>query len=58
MMKVKISGQTGTGTNNRIGIKTGTPSYDFDVTGSLRTTTTSYLATASGAVGISTFNTT
>lgn len=43
-----------TGTNNRVGIKTGTPSYDLDVTGGLRSTTSSYLATSSGSVGIGT----
>jgi len=33
-----------TGTNNRVGIKTGTPSYDLDVSGTFAVSSTSYLA--------------
>ena len=40
-----------TGTNNRVGIKTGTPAYDLDVTGTFGVSSTSYLA---GNVGIGT----
>ena len=40
-----------TGTNNRVGIKTGTPSYDLDVTGTFGVSSTSYFA---GNVGIGT----
>ena len=43
-----------TGTNNRVGIKTGTPAYDLDVSGTLRNTTSAYFATTSGSVGIGT----
>jgi hypothetical protein len=43
-----------TGTNNRVGIKTGTPAYDLDVSGTLRNTTSAYFATTSGNVGIGT----
>lgn len=37
-----------------VGINNVSPSYELDVTGSLRSTTTSYLATTSGNVGIGT----
>jgi hypothetical protein len=43
-----------TGTNNRIGIKTGTPSYDLDVSGTFRVSTSAYFSTSSGSVGIGT----
>ena len=43
-----------TGTNNRVGIKTGTPSYDLDVSGTARISTSAYFATSSGSVGIGT----
>lgn len=36
----------------QVGINNSSPTYDFDVTGGLRSTTASYLATASGNVGI------
>jgi hypothetical protein len=39
-----------TGTNNRVGIKTGTPSYDLDVTGTGRFTSTLLIT------GVATFN--
>lgn len=38
----------------QVGINNSSPSYDFDVTGGLRSTTTSYLATSSGSVAIGT----
>ena len=41
-------------TNGRIGINTPSPAYAFDVTGIARTSTSTYLATASGNVGIGT----
>jgi hypothetical protein len=41
-------------TNGRIGINTPSPAYSFDVTGIARTSTSTYLATASGNVGIGT----
>ena len=41
-------------TNGRIGINTPSPAYTFDVTGIARTSTSTYLATASGNVGIGT----
>jgi hypothetical protein len=43
-----------TGTNNRVGIKTGTPSYDLDVSGDLRSTTSAYFGTTSGNIGLGT----
>ena len=39
-------------TNGRIGINNASPSYAFDVTGTARTSTSTYLATAGGNVGI------
>ena len=41
-------------TNGRIGINNASPAYSFDVTGIARTSTSTYLATASGNVGIGT----
>lgn len=41
-------------TNGRIGINTPSPAYAFDVTGIARTSTSTYLATASGKLGIGT----
>ena len=41
-------------TNGRIGINNPSPAYAFDVTGIARTSTSTYLATASGNVGIGT----
>jgi len=41
-------------TNGRIGINNASPTYSFDVTGIARTSTSTYLATASGNVGIGT----
>ena len=41
-------------TNGRIGINNASPAYAFDVTGIARTSTSTYLATASGNVGIGT----
>lgn len=41
-------------TNGRIGINTPSPTVAFDVTGIARTSTSTYLATASGNVGIGT----
>ena len=41
-------------TNGRIGINNASPAYSFDVTGIARTSTSTYLATASGSVGIGT----
>ena len=41
-------------TNGRIGINNASPSYAFDVTGIARTSTSTYLATSSGNVGIGT----
>ena len=41
-------------TNGRIGINNASPAYAFDVTGIARTSTSTYLATASGSVGIGT----
>lgn len=41
-------------TNGRIGINNASPSYAFDITGVARTSTSTYLATASGSVGIGT----
>ena len=41
-------------TNGRIGINNASPTYSFDVTGVARTSTSTYLATASGNVGIGT----
>ena len=41
-------------TNGRIGINNASPTYAFDVTGIARTSTSTYLATASGSVGIGT----
>jgi hypothetical protein len=41
-------------TNGRIGINNDSPAYAFDVTGIARTSTSTYLATASGNVGIGT----
>ena len=37
-----------TGTNNRVGIKTGTPSYDLDVTGTFRATSTAIFGSTIG----------
>ena len=41
-------------TNGRIGINNASPSYAFDVNGTMRTSGATYLATASGSVGIGT----
>lgn len=41
-------------TNGRIGINNASPAYAFDVTGIARTSTSTYLATASGKLGIGT----
>jgi len=41
-------------TNGRIGINNASPSYAFDVNGTMRTSGATYLATASGNVGIGT----
>ena len=41
-------------TNGRIGINNASPAFSFDVTGIARTSTSTYLATASGNVGIGT----
>jgi hypothetical protein len=41
-------------TNGRIGINNASPAYAFDVVGIARTSTSTYLATASGSVGIGT----
>ena len=41
-------------TNGRIGINNASPSYSFDVNGTMRTSGATYLATASGNVGIGT----
>jgi hypothetical protein len=41
-----------TGTNNRVGIKNGTPSYDLDVSGNIRSTTSAYFASSSGTASI------
>jgi hypothetical protein len=38
-----------TGTNNRVGIKTGTPSYDLDINGTFGVSSTSYFA---GNIGV------
>ena len=43
-------------TNGRIGINNASPAYAFDVTGIARTSTSTYLATASGNVGIGTIS--
>ena len=46
-----------TGTNNRVGIKNGTPSYDLDVSGTIRTTDTLYFGTsATGDIFVSPSN--
>jgi hypothetical protein len=44
-------------TNGRIGINNASPSYAFDVNGTMRTSGATYLATASGNVGIGTTTT-
>jgi Chaperone of endosialidase len=47
-----------TGTNNRVGIKTGTPSYDLDVTGTIGVSSTSnFSARINGIVGGTAYNT-
>jgi len=44
-----------TGTNNRVGIKTGLPSYDLDVAGTFGVSSTSYFANSVG-IGTNTYN--